>query len=75
MESSNWQMKLRTEFQPHTPATPLLCWDTWHFGLIAPDETTLGYVLRYIRYATATLWMTYAAPLVFLKIKLAETET
>ena len=45
------------------------------FGLIAPDETILGYVLRYIRYATATLWMTWAAPFVFLKMKLAEAET
>jgi len=44
------------------------------FGLITPDETTLGYVLRYIRYAAATFWMTWGAPSVFLKIKLAEAE-
>ena len=45
------------------------------FGLITPDETALGYELRYIRYAAATLWMTWGAPSVFLKIKLAEVET
>jgi hypothetical protein len=44
------------------------------FGLIAPDETTIGYALRYIRYASVTFWMTFGAPYVFLKIKLAEAE-
>ena len=44
------------------------------FGLLTTDETTLGYALRYIRYAAATFWMTWAAPFVFLKIKLAEAE-
>jgi len=44
------------------------------FGLITTDETTLGYALRYIRYATATFWMTWGAPTIFLKIKLAEAE-
>jgi len=44
------------------------------FGLITADETALGYMLRYIRYATATFWMTFAAPYVFLKLRLAETE-
>lgn len=45
------------------------------FGLLATDETTLGYVLRFIRYAAVTFWMTWGAPFVFLKIKLAEAET
>jgi membrane-associated phospholipid phosphatase len=44
------------------------------FGLISPDETALGYALRYIRYAAATFWMTWGAPSVFLRIKLAEAE-
>jgi membrane-associated phospholipid phosphatase len=44
------------------------------FGLITPDETALGYALRYIRYAAATFWMTWGAPSLFLKIKLAEAE-
>ena len=44
------------------------------FGLLTTDETALGYALRYIRYAAATCWMTWAAPFVFLKIKLAEAE-
>ena len=45
------------------------------FGLIATDESVLGYVLRYIRYGAATFWMTVGAPFVFLKIKLAEIES
>jgi membrane-associated phospholipid phosphatase len=44
------------------------------FGLITPDETTLGYALRYLRYAAATFWMTWGAPSVFLKMRLAEAE-
>jgi membrane-associated phospholipid phosphatase len=44
------------------------------FGLITHDETILGYALRYLRYAAATFWMTWGAPSVFLKIKLAEAE-
>jgi membrane-associated phospholipid phosphatase len=42
------------------------------FGMIAADETTLGLVLRYIRYGAVTLWATFGAPWVFIKIKLAE---
>jgi len=44
------------------------------FGMIAADETTLGYLLRYIRYASVTFWMTFGAPYIFLKMKLAEAE-
>jgi hypothetical protein len=44
------------------------------FGLIAPDDTALGYTLRYTRYALATFWMTFAAPWVFLKLNLAKSE-
>ena len=44
------------------------------FGLLAADETILGYVLRFIRYGAATFWMTLGAPYVFLKIKLAKAE-
>lgn len=42
------------------------------FGMIAGDETTIGLVLRYIRYGSVTFWATFGAPWVFLKIKLAE---
>lgn len=44
------------------------------FAAIAADETALGYILRYIRYGTATLWATFLAPWVFLKTRLAEAE-
>lgn len=44
------------------------------FAAIAADETTLGYILRYIRYAAATLWATFLAPWIFLKTRLAEAE-
>ena len=44
------------------------------FAAIAPDASTLGYILRYIRYGLATFWATFLAPWVFLKIKLAEAE-
>ena len=42
------------------------------FGLIASDETVLGYILRYIRYGTTTFWAMYGAPWVFLKFNLTE---
>jgi membrane-associated phospholipid phosphatase len=42
------------------------------FGLIAADESLLGYLLRYIRYGTTTFWAMFGAPWVFLKIKLAK---
>lgn len=44
------------------------------FALFAPDESTLGYILRYLRYGLATFWATFLAPWVFLKTKLAEVE-
>jgi hypothetical protein len=45
------------------------------FGLLAPDETMLGYALRYLRYAAVTFWMTWGAPWVFLRTRLAQAET
>ena len=42
------------------------------FGMIAGDETTIGLILRYIRYSAVTLWAIFGAPWVFLKIRLAE---
>ena len=42
------------------------------FAMVAADESLLGYVLRYLRYGTATLWITFVAPWVFLKLKLAK---
>jgi membrane-associated phospholipid phosphatase len=44
------------------------------FGLIAADETTLGYALRYLRYAIVTFWVTFLAPWVFLRIRLADRQ-
>ena len=38
------------------------------------DETTIGLVLRYIRYGSVTFWAIFGAPWVFLKIKLAERD-
>ena len=44
------------------------------FATIAADETIAGYALRYIRYALATFWVTFGAPWIFLKLKLAQPE-
>ena len=44
------------------------------FSTITSDETILGYVLRYIRYTLATLWVTFGAPWIFLRTRLAEPE-
>ena len=45
------------------------------FSAITADETILGYVLRYIRYMLLTIWVTFGAPWVFLKTRLAEPES
>jgi undecaprenyl-diphosphatase len=42
------------------------------FGLITADESLPGYILRYIRYGTATFWAMVGAPWIFLKLNLAE---
>ncbi|HAV76219.1 MAG TPA: hypothetical protein DCX53_02585 [Anaerolineae bacterium] len=44
------------------------------FATIAPDESTLGYILRYLRYGLATFWATFLAPWIFLKTRLADLE-
>ncbi len=44
------------------------------FSLIAPDETALGYLLRYLRYGSLAFWVTFLAPWFFLKIHLAEAQ-
>jgi membrane-associated phospholipid phosphatase len=44
------------------------------FGKIAADETTLGYTLRYLRYAAATFVVTFIIPWIFIRIKLAERQ-
>jgi hypothetical protein len=44
------------------------------FASITPDETTLGYFLRYLRYTLVTIWATFLAPWVFLKTRLAKPE-
>jgi len=41
------------------------------FGLLAGDESTLGYLLRYIRYASINFWAIFFVPWIFLKLKLA----
>ena len=52
----------------------LICWQGLSilFGLITTDETAMGYILRYIRYALTTGWAMFGAPWVFLRVKLAE---
>jgi membrane-associated phospholipid phosphatase len=44
------------------------------FAMVAPDETALGYALRYLRYASVTFLVTFIIPWIFLKIKLARRE-
>lgn len=41
------------------------------FAAITTDETLLGYFLRYVRYGSVGLWVTFLAPWLFLKLKLA----
>jgi hypothetical protein len=42
------------------------------FAMITPDQSTLGYILRYIRYAAVTFWAIFGAPWVFIKLNLAK---
>lgn len=42
------------------------------FATLAEDETTLGYALRYFRYAATTLWATYLAPRFFERVGMAK---
>ena len=42
------------------------------FALLAPDASSAGYILRYIRYASVAFWGMFGAPWVFLKLKLAK---
>jgi membrane-associated phospholipid phosphatase len=44
------------------------------FGLLAADDTATGYILRYLRYSIVTIWVTFLAPWIFLRIRLAERE-
>jgi len=41
------------------------------FALLAPDASVLGYILRYVRYASVGLWAVFGAPWMFLKLGLA----
>jgi membrane-associated phospholipid phosphatase len=41
------------------------------FAFIAPDASLVGYILRYIRYASVSLWGMFGAPWAFLKFRLA----
>lgn len=42
------------------------------FTLLAPDESLLGYLLRYVRYVTVGLWVGALAPLLFIRLRLAK---
>jgi membrane-associated phospholipid phosphatase len=44
------------------------------FSLVAAGNTVMGYILRYLRYTVVTLWLTFLAPWLFLRIGLAERE-
>jgi hypothetical protein len=44
------------------------------FALLAPDDSLVGYILRYIRYASVSLWGMFGAPWVFVKLKLAKNQ-
>ena len=44
------------------------------FSAIAPDESTLGFILRYIRYSLVTFWIAFLAPWIFIKTNLASAE-
>jgi membrane-associated phospholipid phosphatase len=42
------------------------------FASLAGDESSRGYVFRYIRYAATTLWATYLAPRFFARLGMAK---
>ncbi len=42
------------------------------FGLVAPGESLVGYSLRYIRYALIGAWVATLAPILFIRLGLAE---
>lgn len=44
------------------------------FASIAVDESTLGYILRYVRYGLVSVWATFLAPWLFIKTRLADRE-
>ncbi len=44
------------------------------FALLAQDESSLGYALRYIRYSLVGFWIFGLAPLLFVKLRLAQRE-
>jgi len=44
------------------------------FEILAPDESALGSIFRYILIGTVTFWILFGAPWVFLRLRLAEPE-
>lgn len=44
------------------------------FSMIAPDNSLLGYSLRFLRYAAVTFLVTFVAPWIFIKVKLADRQ-
>ena len=44
------------------------------FASISPDESFLGYILRFIRYATLGFLTSFVVPWLFVKLKLGSTE-
>jgi membrane-associated phospholipid phosphatase len=51
-----------------------------YFGLrtlissITGNESTMGYVLHYLQYAAVTFWTIFLAPLIFLRLRLADRQ-
>ena len=43
------------------------------FALMAAEESTTGYALRYLRYATVGFWIFGLAPLLFIRLRLAHS--
>jgi hypothetical protein len=42
------------------------------FGLMTAEGTALGYFLLYIQYCSMALWVTFIAPWIFIRVRLAE---
>jgi len=45
------------------------------FGLLSPEESLLGYTLRYVRYGLIGVWISALGPIVFIRLGLAEYKT
>lgn len=45
------------------------------FALFAPDESAVGYFLRYLRYTAVGLWVAWVSPMLFVRLNLAKAES